>query len=1138
MLKRNLKVLTMLVSGVFISSMFSTTAFAYDKSYTTYMAGNAHIDTAWQWTTTLTRSDFIKNTYTNAANMIDANSDYTFNASGAVHLKWLKQDATAVYNSIKSKVASGKVNLVGGQWLEPDLNITSGESLVRQSLYGQRYFQQEFGKKATVGWVPDVFGFSGQMPQILKKSGMDYFVNTKLNWNDTNGFPYEIYKWNGIDGSQVIVDKPRQDYTANASDSANNIYTLDEPNRHNIKKGLVLYGQGDRGGGPNQNDINSIRTQDSNSANPNIKMYTANQFFNDLTATDKANITDSVTGEMYLENHRGTYTTQAEIKKNNRLGEITAEEAEKFSSIAQFIGAVSYPQAEINGAWERIMLNQFHDILPGSGSADQVAEAQTNGAAAITTLSTSLNNAIAGIASKVNTTVSSGVPVVAFNPLSFGRRQPVETTVVFPSAPSSVKVFDGATEIPSQILSTNGNSARIVFMLDNIPAMGYKVVSVVPNTGNYSGSTGLSIGSNVITSDLFKVNINGTNGNISGIVDKANGNKQVFTGGEGNVLQILNDTSSIGGYDAWNVGYNDMTATPLSTMDSTTGISIVENGPVKCTYKVDKSYGSSTFSQYITLYPTINRVDIRMTADWHESHKMLKVAFPFNVSGATSADYEIAYGTQNRSNQRDTSFNKARFEVSAHKWADLSNDGYGVSLLNNCKYGYDTYNNTMRLSLLRSPTMPTFTSNDGGAFADQGAHEFTYSLYPHSGDWKTANTVYKGYELNYPVLAYQTTAHTGTLGSSYSFMSVDQPNVILSVLKKAEDSNDFVIRAYETQGKAGTNTTITLPGTISSISETNLLEENTGTSSYSGNAFSATFGAYDIRTFKVNFGGTTPPAPVAVTNVALNKTATASGFIINEEPSKAVTGSTTDKWCVKAAGDKWLKIDLGANYDISRWVVKHAGTGLENTGYNNRDYKLQKSSDGINFTDVDSVTGNILDTTDRAVTTFTTRYVRLYITNSGIDDAARVYEFETYGVPTVGINIALGKTATASNQLTGEEASKAVDGSVPGSKWCTNAAGDSWLKLDLGANYNISKWVVKHASSGGETAFMWNTKDFKLQTSNDGTNWTDVDAVTGNISGITERTIPTINTRYVRLYVTAPTSTLDPATRIYEFELY
>jgi len=374
MLKRKSLVLFLILMFVLMGGTVLNTINAYDKTYTTYMAGNARIDTAWLWTTAVTINDYIYNTYTNAINLMNSNSDYTFNASASLHHKWAEQYFPSLFSSIQSKVSNGQWALVGGQFLEPDLNVPSGESLVRQSLFGQRYFQQKFNKKCTVGWVPDVFGFSGQLPQILKKSGMDYFVTTKLNWNDTNAFPYEIFKWTGIDGSQVIADKPRRDYTSSATDRDNIIYTLDEPNRHSIKKGLDLYGAGDRGGGPTQSDINSIRSFDSDGTMPAVKMYSGNKFFADLTTADKNNITDVWNGEMYLENHRGTYTSQARIKKNNRLGEITAEEAEKFSSMAAWQGVLGYPQANINFAWEKIMLNQFHDILPGSGINDQVTE--------------------------------------------------------------------------------------------------------------------------------------------------------------------------------------------------------------------------------------------------------------------------------------------------------------------------------------------------------------------------------------------------------------------------------------------------------------------------------------------------------------------------------------------------------------------------------------------------------------------------------------------------------------------------------------------------------------------------------------------------------------------------------------------
>lgn len=980
-----------------------TVVYAYDKTYTTYMAGNSHIDTAWQWTTATTINSYIPNTFNQAINLMNSNSDYTFNASASIHYKWTKQYYPSLYSSIVSKVASGQWALVGGQYLEPDLNMASGEALVRQSLFGQRFFQQEFGKKCTVGFVPDVFGFSGQLPQILKKSGMDYFITTKLNWNDTNAFPYEIFKWNGVDGSQVISYKPRQDYSTGV-DRTNINSTLDEPNRHSIKKGVVLYGSGDSGGGPTQSQIDSIRSLDADGTMPNVKMYSVNKYFSDLTTTDKNNITDAWDGEMYLENHRGTYTSQALIKKNNRFGEIAAEEAEKLSSMANWLGATGYPQTDINNAWEKVMKNQFHDILPGSGTGDNVAESWLDGQAALDALASTKNTAMSGITTQADTS-GNGVPIVVFNTLSFGRRQPVETSVTFSSAPTSVRVYDPVgTEIPSQVLSINGNTAKIVFIADQIPSIGFRVYRAESATaGSYN--TGLTIGSNVIESDVFRVEINGTTGNISRIYDKVNA-REVLSGGEGNVLQILDDTPAQ--WDAWNVDYDDMTRTPLSTLGSTTGISIVEQGPVKATYRINKSYGSSTFSQYITLYPNINRIDIRMTANWQESHKMLKVAFPWNVSGATEATYEIAYGSVTRSNQRDTNFNKARFEVSAHKWADLSNGGYGVSLLNNCKYGYDTYLNTMRLSLLRSPKSPD-------ANCDMGSHEFTYSIYPHSGDWKSANTVYKGYELNYPLQAYPATAHTGSLGKSYSFMSVNQPNVIISVVKKAEDSNNYILRLYESQGSTSTNVTVTVPGTISALYETNLLEENLGTAGYSGNTFSTTLGKYEIKTFKVNCGGSWPTAPAPSGNRCIGGTITASGENTpNEGKDRAFDGNYSTKW-LAFSSTGWLQYDFAgtSTYAINQYSITSAND------YSSRDPKnwtLKGSNDGSSWTTVDTRTNvTFANRFQKQTFSFTNSYLyqmyRLEISANNGGGELQIGEVEMFG-PASGATPTPGPTPT------------------------------------------------------------------------------------------------------------------------------
>jgi alpha-mannosidase len=915
----------------------------YDKSYTVAMAGNAHIDTAWQWTTNTTITSYIPHTYTNAVNLMNANPDYTFNGSASLHFKWIKQYYPDLYEKVKAKVANGQLCIVGGQFVEPDLNLPSGESLIRQSLFGQRFFQQEFGRKCTVGWVPDSFGFNGQMPQILKKSGMDYFVTTKLNWNDTNKFPYELFNWTGIDGSQVITDKPREDYTASVEDSKNITSTLDQPNGMGIKKGLVLYGQGDGGGGPTQTDINTIRSDDNNDAFPGVKMNTGSQFFNSLTAADQQSIKDIWRGEMYLEFHRGTYTSQGLIKKNNRFGEIAAEEAEKLSSIANFVGCLGYPQADINFAWEKILKNQFHDVLPGSGTADQVQEAWVDGQTAIDTLSGVIQEAMAAIAAQADTS-GAGIPFVVFNPLSFDSLQPVQTTLTFEAAPASVRIYDDGTEIPSQVLNISGNSATIVCMA-TLPSIGFKVLHAIANTGNYSGDTGLSLGANRMESDLFRLEINPLTGNISSIYDKANA-REVLAGGEGNVLQILSDNPKE--YDAWNVDYEDMTATPLALLNTPSSIGIVEQGPVKCTYRIAKSYGSSTFSQYITLYPGIERIDIRMTADWHEAHKMLKVAFPWNVGGAAFASYETAYGAVTRSNQRDTAFNKARFEVPAHRWADLSNNGYGVSLLNNCKYGYDTYLNTMRLSLLRAPKSPDPN-------CDMGAHEFTYSIYPHSGNWNAANisnTVYKAYELNYPNLSCQTTSHDGNLGKTYSFIQVNQPNVILSVVKKAEDSGDFMIRMYESLGIAGTNATITLPGTISTIAETTLLEETISTPSYNGGTFSVTLGAYDIRSFKVSFA---QQVPTSRRSRCTGGTVTADGDNPpNEDKTKAFDGNYSTKWLTfKPAG--WIQYQFPGTtaYAIHRYAITSAN---DYPGRDPKNWTLQASNDGYAWTVLDNRT--------------------------------------------------------------------------------------------------------------------------------------------------------------------------------------
>ncbi|WP_422448703.1 glycoside hydrolase family 38 C-terminal domain-containing protein [Thermoanaerobacterium sp. DL9XJH110] len=826
---------------MFLNVVWGGPALAYDKSDTAYMVGNSHIDAAWLWPMEET-VQVVHDTFKRALDLMDKNPDYKYSQSASQYYMWLEEYYPDLYERVRQQVENGRWEVVGGQLIEPDLNISGGESLVRQSLYAKKYFREKFGKDVKIGWVPDVFGFSYQVPQILKKSGMDYFVTTKLNWNDTNKFPYEYFRWRGLDGSELITYKPTYDYvTIHTKDQLKNTFNF--PKRININKSMALFGAGDHGGGPTQQNLDLFRSYDMDPEMPSVKLKTAAEYFAD-TAGDvsKLPVWDN---EMYLEYHRGTYTTQAAMKKYNRKSEIAAEEAEKFASMAEWLGGAAYPRHKINEAWRLINLNQFHDILPGSSISSVYDRAWNDSEIALNLLRSSLENSLASIAQRADTS-KEGIPLVVFNPLSWERTDIVKAAInLTTESPAYIKVFDSeGNQTNSQVLSRNGRRVEIAFKAA-VPAMGYKVY-YVKTEGAGAGmtvaqavysDTDLVVGYTMENSFL-RVEVNSKTGNIKQIYDKVNG-KEVFSGGEGNQLQILEDTPR--NWDAWDVDKDDMEAEPI-VLDNPTSVEVVERGPLKATIRVTKNWSKSKFIQDITLYAGMNKVDVDMTVDWHESHKMLKVAFPLSVN-PPKATYEIGYGSIERSTTRDNSFDAARFEVSGHKWADMSEGGFGVSILNDCKYGWDALGNRLRLSLLRSPKWPDPN-------ADMGKHEFTYSIYPHGGDWREAGTVQKAYELNYPLIAMQTTAHSGDLGAAFSFLSVDKPNVIISVIKKSEESDDLIVRMYETQGKEVT-ASIAFAANIIDAEETNLLEEGTAPASFGGKVLTAQLGRYEIKTFRV-----------------------------------------------------------------------------------------------------------------------------------------------------------------------------------------------------------------------------------------------------------------------------------------------
>ncbi|MBC8060089.1 MAG: discoidin domain-containing protein [Clostridiaceae bacterium] len=838
-------------STVLLSTIPVQTVFAVDKSKTVFAMGNAHIDAAWNWRYAETIQE-VKTTFTRALDLMDANPNYHFSQSASLYYEWAKEYYPELLPRIEAKIKNGQWEIVGGQVIEPDLNSPSGESLVRQSLYAQKYFQKNFNVTPKVGWVPDVFGFNYNMPQILKKSGMDYFLTTKLNWNDTNKFPYEVFNWQGADGSKVLTYKPTNDYSVDGSslNSSNFNNMMAKPTALGLDYAMTLYGSGDHGGGPVPADINNINSVNTDSNAPKVVMGNAIDAFKTIeqNVMDKGVTLPKVDDELYLEKHRGTATSAAPMKKYNRISEIKAEEAEKLSSIATILGVAYYPAQKINAAWAKTNLNQFHDVLPGSSITPVYDDAFNDAEIALNELNNSLSNATKGIDSRINT-VGVGTPILLQNTLSWDRTSVAQSIVNVSGPDKVVGIFDkDDKEVPSQIVDRIGNKLTVVYE-GKVPAMGYAVYRAVEKT-NPLATTNLVVDktNKTMENQYLKVVIDGVTGNIASIHDKIN-DKEVFEKEkQGNVLQVLEDTPKE--WDAWDVDGDDMKAKPIE-LNSATSVELMESGPLKATYRIKKTYGTSPITQDITLYANSNKVDVKLSTEWNETQKMLKAAFPMSVSN-TNATYEIAYAAIDRT----TDINSSKFEVNGHKWADLTaiDKSYGISILNDCKYGWNTFGNVMRLTLIKSAA-------DRGGNKDRGHQEMSYSILPHAGDWKAADTVLKGYEFNYPLLSQTTTTHTGDLANNSSFAKVTSSNnnVIMTVLKKAEDSEDYIVRMYESEGKDGSTATVSLPATVTDATEVNLIEApitNAAKPEISGKTFTTTLNKYEIKTFLVKLNNT------------------------------------------------------------------------------------------------------------------------------------------------------------------------------------------------------------------------------------------------------------------------------------------
>lgn len=833
------------------------------------LTGNAHIDAAWLWPWTET-VDVVRRTFGTALQLMHEYPEYTYTQSAAAYNQWMFEKYPSLHQQIVNRVKEGRWEMVGGMWVEPDLNMPDGESLVRQLLIGKRYFKEKFGVDVRIGWNPDSFGYNWQLPQIYKKSGIDYFVTQKMMWNDTNQLPLKLFWWQSPDGSRVLTYFPH-DYVneINPVRIASDVNIARQKNPGTPLM-MHLYGIGDHGGGPTRSMLDDgLHWTSPERVIPQMKFGTAQSFFSDIEtkldtehapiwnykalAAGGGSLPNPPEGklslpvwndELYFEYHRGVMTTQANHKRNMRASEVQLLNAEKYSSLAWLAGA-PYPQARLTEAWQKALFNQFHDLAAGSGIGVLYQDSQRDydlvGWSTEEATSQSLNT----IAARVKTSsASGGVPVMVVNPLAWSRTDLATLDVQMPNPPKAgISLLDSegkalSFQVLSKDLSTH--SYHLLLKAAGVPSLGYKVLHVVP--GGHSAPTDLKAKGLTLENALLRVQLDPRTGCITSLYNKNAKFESIASGGCGNQLQTFRDTPKE--YDAWNIdaGFDKQ----ITTLDKVDSVELIEKGPLRATIRVARSWQNSKFVQDISLYAGMDRVDVTNNIDWHETHVLLKAAFPLAAS-SSQATYEIPYGSIERPTTRNNSWEAAKFEVPALRWADLGDQNHGFSLINQSKYGYDAKDNVLRLSLLRSPTWPD-------PEADRGHHQFTYSLYPHSGDWKHALTVRRGYEFNYPLRALQVSAHEGSLPPQHSFVSVNESNVVLTAVKKAEDGDALLFRFYEWAGKTG-DVRISLPEGASRAALANLMENNVGAQlSVANNQVIVPVHPYEIVSVRVEFG--------------------------------------------------------------------------------------------------------------------------------------------------------------------------------------------------------------------------------------------------------------------------------------------
>jgi len=796
--------------------------------------GHTHIDVAWWWTVEQTREK-VARSFSTVLKLMDEYPHYKFMSSQPQLYSFLKERYPRLYDRVKEKIKEGRWEAEGGMWLEADTNLTSGESLVRQFMHGKKFFKEEFGVDNKILWLPDVFGYSGALPQIMKKCGITYFMTTKLAWNQINKIPSDTFIWKGIDGSTVFTHMIT---TLGVGQSTEDFFTTyngilhpdaimggwkryqDKDINHDI---LIAYGYGDGGGGPTHEMLEtSLRMEKGIKGIPKVRQEFSKTYFDELFDRVKDNRRLSVwEGELYFEYHRGTYTSMARNKRANRKSENMMMDLELFSVLAADQG-MAYPYGDLDRMWKVILLNQFHDILPGT-SIHEVYEVTKKEYQELMAKGEQLMDNCMGYLK------TEGDAITVYNTLGFTRDDIV-------SLPAGVcgSLKDQAGHCYPIQQTKNGPIAY----LTGLPSKGYKSYQLEPLLEEEAW---FQADPKRLETPFYRINLD-EQGMFTSIYDKQNKRELIKAGKRGNLFRMYEDKPMY--YDNWDIDiyYTEK----MWEVCALTAMEWKEEGPVCTVLELERQINRSTIRQRIYFYRNSARIDFETYVDWKEYQHLLKVEFPVDIH-TDEAAFDIQFGNLTRKTHQNTSWDKARFESCGQKWMDLSEGHYGVSLLNDCKYGYSVKDSVMSLTLIKSGIEPN-------PVTDQEEHYFTYSLYPHAGNLKECETIREGYKLNFKALAQI----SGMPGKENSLLQTDQKNVIIETVKAAEDGKGIVIRMYECEN-ARTNARLSfgMGKRIESVQECNLLEEPEEIRvDFSDEHFDMTIMPYEIKTYRVVFGQT------------------------------------------------------------------------------------------------------------------------------------------------------------------------------------------------------------------------------------------------------------------------------------------